>query len=910
MMKKQDVSQVKLKHLSAAVLAVLAASPALALAATPSPTQLPGVGAVVTGSATGSYTAGTNAGTITATGPTVIQWGGTLPSGATPASINTGGTAGFDIGSGASLSFKGTGSVLNIDASGNPSQILGTLDGTTGLPVFVANANGIVVGSNAVISVPGGLGLINASLGASAATDFAGGSLGLSFTGVTGGVTIESGADLSGTIPTGKLLVAGAGAVNVNFAGVKGATEATLNIDGGIPATVSNNNFTLTEMSAGSTSYSSLGAPVNTTVTLGLGQTGTVYLTTAPFSFNTGSQVLVYGNLVNTGLIGALGTGNNLTYGSMAPDTEWSGTFTNNGTIYTNNFTNLSSTNATANAKYLLGSSGSVAPAIGSFVNASGAVLNIDALGVGNRNLGAAGSFTNSGSVTYSGSSAIAVGANGSVINTGTINVVSGTTLTVNAGQNVSLGGTIDFSSTASAAGSLAVTATSGSINYDATVSFGTTGSYWSAATLTALSGSVTLASALNLSSSGTNALKVVASTTAGSINVMAPISVAGSSSTSVVSSTFKASVINVGATMAVSNTNSSGSASALFSAASSINVNSGLTVSAAGGSASASFNLSNASAAPTFSVGSSGSVSAGVVTVSGSNPTSSPTVVNKPIIVVDNGKISASSVTLGTPASPTHNGFKFLGALISSIKGSGSITTGTLTVNNLLGNFNNATGSNPLKNGFALTAMGTSPMNVIWSTAGQSKQAINLNITGDAVLSASNINNPTSSNIVAGAGSLVTPNAGSNLLVQASGTLQIGANGDSSFAFPGGVAFVSAKGITQQVALYNGWSTSPVAFQGVFYTAPSIILNNSNIYTNANTWANFSTAPNVLPTVYSLSYNSASGNYSYVAVPNTATGSLVHQNDYSTLANTAASGGNWVAQVNTTPISSLGQFK
>ncbi|MBU2810434.1 hypothetical protein HF669_03375 [Acidithiobacillus thiooxidans] len=839
------------------------------------------------------------------------------------ASINTGGVAGFDIGSGASLTFSGTSSVLNIDASGTPSEILGQL--SAGGPLYVANANGIVVGSTATITAPQ-LGLLNASLGSNAtsvATSFSSGTLDLSFTGVTGGVNIVSGADLSGVLTSVGMLVAGADTVNVNFAGYKGATEATLNIDGGIPATVnvgsgtmtiSEQSVTLASGSNNTYTYSSLGAPVHTTVNLGLGETGTTYLTTAPFSFSAGSQIIVSGDLVNSGLLGALDASGSVTYGSMPGQLEWTGTFTNNGTIETNTTTFLSSTNAAASVAYSLSSTGaSVAPLNGNFVNASVGVLNIDGDLLEN-----SGNITNSGSITFDGST-IQTGTAGSIVNSGTIstNMAPGT-FTVLAGNSasVSLGGTIDFTSTASGAYTLGVFAGTG-IDYSAALSYGSTGSSLATATFNATTGDVTLASPLVATglvyakaSAGNVNIASSGSISAGTVDLYASgasagnVTIAGAINASSEIGVGAANAINVASSgpITVSSTNSP--VNAIFGAGSGLTIDAPVTVSSSNGDADVIVNLYNTSAATNFSLGSSGSVFVSAASGSTSNFSldTSTSTKTKPLVVVDNGKITAGSVALGNYSASAKS---INGGSISSITGSGSITTGNLTVGNLLGNFNNATGSNPLKNGFALSAMGTSPMNVSWSTAGGSKQAINLNITGSALLNATNIIGTSTGSIVSGGTSLVTPNAGSNLLIQSTGNLQVGTTG-SSFNFPGGIALV-ANSITQDATVYNGWSTVPVAFQGIFYTAPTVTLNNNNFYTNASTWVNFSAAPNVLPTVFTLNF--ANNAYSYLPVPNTSTGSLVHQNNYTTLANTAAAGGNWVAQVNTTPISSLGQF-
>jgi hypothetical protein len=243
----------------------------------------------------------------------------------------------------------------------------------------------------------------------------------------------------------------------------------------------------------------------------------------------------------------------------------------------------------------------------------------------------------------------------------------------------------------------------------------------------------------------------------------------------------------------------------------------------------------------------------------------------------------------------------------VNSVTGAGTITANSVTFNNVTGNINNRVGANPLSNGFNLAAASsTSPMAVAWTLNGNSAQAVNLNIAGAANLTGSNAT-PLLNNNTATVGANVAPNAGSSLLVQASGIINLagGSNGGAAgFTFPGGVAFVSKTGITQNAALYNGWSMNPVAFQGVFFDAPSITVNGS-IYTNANSYVNFSVAPNALPSIYQVSQNQYTGNFSY-----TPTSVAIHQNSYTTIANTAATGGNWVAQVNTTPITSLGQFK
>ncbi|MFO1322767.1 MAG: hypothetical protein U1F15_01770 [Burkholderiales bacterium] len=121
-----------------------------------------------------------NAGTIARA---VIRWGG---NGGSLESYNP---AGFNIGANATMYFTSSSTVtsaavLNIDASGNPSQIFGRListadaklGGATAISdgvntsggaapaIFVANASGVIVGSTGEIHGPNGIALIGANL--------------------------------------------------------------------------------------------------------------------------------------------------------------------------------------------------------------------------------------------------------------------------------------------------------------------------------------------------------------------------------------------------------------------------------------------------------------------------------------------------------------------------------------------------------------------------------------------------------------------------------------------------------------------------------------------------------------------------------------------------------------------------
>ena len=149
----------------------LAAAAGSAIAA-PTPNQMPGAGIVTTVSLGSTTVVGTPyinlvSGTnIAVDGKVIIRWGGATPP---PGEITN--PFGFNLGSNALLGFTGAtagSAVLNIDASGNPSQLYGVLIGNPAAgftpAMFVANANGIVVGAGGRIVAPVGVGLIGANL--------------------------------------------------------------------------------------------------------------------------------------------------------------------------------------------------------------------------------------------------------------------------------------------------------------------------------------------------------------------------------------------------------------------------------------------------------------------------------------------------------------------------------------------------------------------------------------------------------------------------------------------------------------------------------------------------------------------------------------------------------------------------
>ena len=223
--------------LALALSAALGVTTTMAQTAPPAATQLPGKGTVVAGSATAGAVSG-GAQTITVGNGTVIDWG-------SGTDLNSAGVGGFNIGSDASLTFAGGNGVLNIDSSGNPSQIFGNLT-STGPNVFVANRNGIVVGAGATVSSPAAIGLIGNALNSTGGFDGTAGSV--DYNATTGGdVTVQQGASISGAtvMVTGGDVVSISGAVNfqntaqisgsqVNMlANITGATGSSLTVSAG-----------------------------------------------------------------------------------------------------------------------------------------------------------------------------------------------------------------------------------------------------------------------------------------------------------------------------------------------------------------------------------------------------------------------------------------------------------------------------------------------------------------------------------------------------------------------------------------------------------------------------------------------------------------------------------------------------
>ena len=297
------------------------------------PLQLPGHGNVVNGTATANAGYGTGgAGTISVTGShTVIDWqasGGTLAGTLSqPGGFNIGGSAALTINTGGH-------SLLNVDVTGTPSQILGGMTVTGTGSVFVANANGITVGPNAMITAPAGLGLIAASVNS---VQFASnGYIPVSF--ASGGpLTVQGNLQGVGTF----VLLAGSGAVNVSpIQSTSGATFGTnsVTVVGGVGGAVwppynrapiyAHGGVTTANGPYNDNPGSPTPSATNpTTVTLNLGSSANPYNMT-------GLTVLANGSIVNNGVLGGVANAIGIENGNGEQATlQWTGALTNNGTI-------------------------------------------------------------------------------------------------------------------------------------------------------------------------------------------------------------------------------------------------------------------------------------------------------------------------------------------------------------------------------------------------------------------------------------------------------------------------------------------------------------------------------------------------------------------------------------------------
>ncbi|QSR84383.1 filamentous hemagglutinin N-terminal domain-containing protein [Methylacidimicrobium sp. B4] len=309
--------------LATALSAALALGWVSAQATVVAPLQLPGHGSVVAGSAstTGNYGAGGTGHIMVGAANTVINWGN---SGGT---IGTGQPGGFNIGGSGHLVITNPGqALLNVDVTGSPSQILGMLNANG--PVFVANANGITVGSGAMIVAPAGINLIAATVDEQLFAST--GQLPIRFA-ASGPLTVAGNLVAAGG-PGSSIFLAGSGAVNIlpipNGAAHYFKPGTNVTVVGGVGGTLNTATGIFTPADGAGSATPSASSP--TTVTLNLGTSAHPYdlRLSGPNGATptVGTLVLANGNIVNNGVL------TNST-GNVVPYLQWTGTLTNNGTL-------------------------------------------------------------------------------------------------------------------------------------------------------------------------------------------------------------------------------------------------------------------------------------------------------------------------------------------------------------------------------------------------------------------------------------------------------------------------------------------------------------------------------------------------------------------------------------------------
>ncbi|QSR88121.1 hypothetical protein IT6_06950 [Methylacidiphilum caldifontis] len=292
--------------------------------------QLPGHGTIATGSATYqnvTQNGFTNAATLTVSGNTAILWGS---SGGT---LNvTGSGSGFNVGSSAYLSITAASngsSLLNVDTTGSPSYIMGTINVTSAIPLFVANGSGVVVGPNAIITAPGGLGLLGYDLSGQASSF--NGTVSVTPTTVGSFVNVQSGATLNAS---GASLLIAAPTVNVGIA----TSTSLVGTYGPNPISIlAGYYFNQYYPSRGR--YAEYGAPTPITNAIAGATPGSITIsgpTSGFYAFPsgnpTGTLLLSSGNIITSGNLSLSGVGR-LEWGTFNPSNLAAATFTNNGTI-------------------------------------------------------------------------------------------------------------------------------------------------------------------------------------------------------------------------------------------------------------------------------------------------------------------------------------------------------------------------------------------------------------------------------------------------------------------------------------------------------------------------------------------------------------------------------------------------
>lgn len=432
-------AQFKVRPLIGAIALALAA-PA-AFAAAPAAGALPGTFYISNNASSGVSYAGSGASATiaySATGNTVMQWGATFSNATSVApTVSSGGAAmnnvaGFNIGAGATLSITngtaGTGLLIS-DVTGQASQIYGTVNASGTGPLFIANANGVVLDAGGAVNngTSGGVAFLGFAQDAATFAGTVGVNVGAGQTLLTkGDVTVN------GAVSAGTVLVAGAG--NVNVSSAKSALTTGWNI-------VAGENFTFD----GTTNATTNGAFAGGSAAV-VNLAGGASSTAAGFS---GAVVNAAGNVNLSNYVAAFGSASSI-----------AGTLTNNGVVAASDIAagaivNNGEIKATSTiAMTLTADTGSVTN--NGIINASGAA-SFTASATG-------GSVTNNGSILNAGSVTLTANSStGTAANNGTINFASSGSALSMTGFNVNLYGTVN-ANVSSAATALSATNALGTV--------------------------------------------------------------------------------------------------------------------------------------------------------------------------------------------------------------------------------------------------------------------------------------------------------------------------------------------------------------------------------------------------------------------------------------------------------------
>lgn len=214
------------------------------------------------------------------------------------------------------------------------------------------------------------------------------------------------------------------------------------------------------------------------------------------------------------------------------------------------------------------------------------------------------------------------------------------------------------------------------------------------------------------------------------------------------------------------------------------------------------------------------------------------------------------------TAPSATLEGLSFTGVNLGGApyanlgqKPAAQIVTNDLEVT-LTGSINGPVASNTnwLLNSMDVAPLATlAPVFVSVTAGGSGFQAVNLHVHGDAIVDSGATRTPfvgvplTTGGLPAGG---IQGNLGSQLILQADGYMQVWGTPTLTlfgpplaFQWPGGAVFRAGTTLQTFAPVYNAWSTASPPFGGLFFEAPYTALG-GYLAVSGTAWANFSSRP------------------------------------------------------------------